>query len=203
MERSNQTYAVRKKATRLELKKQILEHCGTVCANCGSDRDVEYHHIVPLSNGGSIRPSNVVALCTICHLKAHGKLKYYNSWTCKYEMKMDKPENADVTIEKFLKGEISKYDVYEEWGIADKVLHQISFFNRYLNRHNIVSYRNFINLVKNRRANTSKDDKEYTYLASIIIYRDGIEERYYRTMKNGNVVTVTKETKQERDVDRE
>lgn len=193
--RARELYEKRKQSGHTKLKQQIIEHCGTVCANCGSSQEIEYHHIVPLSNGGTNRVSNYVALCSVCHLKAHGKLKYRNVWSCENEIKIDKPDNVNEVINKFLNGELSKGDICQEWGIRqDTTLHRISFFRRYLERHEIVSYKNFVDLVKNRRANTATDDQERIYLASIIIFYDGTEERYYRTMKNGCIVKIEKET---------
>lgn len=45
---------------------------GSKCVNCGSEELVEYHHIVPLINGGTNNLSNIVPLCEKCHVSAHG-----------------------------------------------------------------------------------------------------------------------------------
>jgi len=45
---------------------------GRVCINCGSEEDIEYHHVVPLCNGGHDVITNVVPLCHACHWLAHG-----------------------------------------------------------------------------------------------------------------------------------
>lgn len=42
------------------------------CANCGSEENIEIHHIVPLIVGGTNKKSNLVALCQDCHAKIHG-----------------------------------------------------------------------------------------------------------------------------------
>ena len=184
----------RKQSGRAEFRQQIIEQCGSVCVNCGSDRDVEYHHIVPLSNGGSIRAGNVVALCSICHLKAHGKLKYRNVWSRDKEIALKKPDGADADIANFLQGAMSKGDICRKWGLGQETtLHRIDFFRKYLVQHNIVSYKNFVELRKNHRANAANNDEESNYLASVVICGDGTEERYYRTMKNGQIISVEKE----------
>ena len=41
------------------------------CGNCGSDENLDIHHIVPLSLGGSNLPGNLAVLCVRCHGKAH------------------------------------------------------------------------------------------------------------------------------------
>ena len=56
-------------------KKDSLEKIeawyGKKCANCGSEEDVEYHHIVPLYVGGTNEITNMVPLCRSCHYAVH------------------------------------------------------------------------------------------------------------------------------------
>lgn len=40
---------------------------GTSCKLCGFAKYVEYAHMIPVSEGGTIRPSNIVALCPNHH----------------------------------------------------------------------------------------------------------------------------------------
>lgn len=44
----------------------------TQCQNCGN-KGTQLHHIVPLSNGGTNKISNLALLCDECHGKVHGK----------------------------------------------------------------------------------------------------------------------------------
>ena len=53
------------------LKKYFPEMCGTVCVNCGSSDNIDYHHIVPLSCEGTNRYTNIVPLCMKCHGMTH------------------------------------------------------------------------------------------------------------------------------------
>ena len=55
------------------MKSEISRLYGYVCLNCGSDKDIELHHIVPLCNGGGHQARNIVPLCSACHCKAHDK----------------------------------------------------------------------------------------------------------------------------------
>lgn len=41
------------------------------CAACGSEDDLQYHHLVPVSLGGENSPSNIIVLCAACHQKWH------------------------------------------------------------------------------------------------------------------------------------
>ena len=45
---------------------------GNTCCNCGSQIDIQYHHIVPIAAGGNHILSNLVCICGICHTKIHG-----------------------------------------------------------------------------------------------------------------------------------
>lgn len=51
-----------------EKEKTII---GRKCCNCGKEKDLEYHHIVPLSMGGSNNLSNLCCLCYSCHSLIH------------------------------------------------------------------------------------------------------------------------------------
>lgn len=42
------------------------------CINCGTTKNLELHHVVPLALGGNDIESNKVFLCSICHAKIHG-----------------------------------------------------------------------------------------------------------------------------------
>lgn len=53
------------------------EWYGERCANCGTEKDIEWHHIVPLYVGGTNSPSNLVPLCTDCHHAVHTGVRYY------------------------------------------------------------------------------------------------------------------------------
>ena len=51
---------------------------GLKCANCESIEGLEYHHIIPLSLGGSNLLSNYVCLCYKCHALMHGRKEAIN-----------------------------------------------------------------------------------------------------------------------------
>lgn len=63
--------ATKKKKSRKTIPAEWKEILGHKCANCGSEEDIEYHHIVPLCVGGTDRITNIVALCHACHAAAH------------------------------------------------------------------------------------------------------------------------------------
>lgn len=59
-----------------DLRRQVLDRHLHRCVNChtiGGDNCLEVHHIVPVGQAGSHRPSNLVPLCHNCHRAAHGE----------------------------------------------------------------------------------------------------------------------------------
>ena len=51
------------------LKQKLKEEC----VNCKSIDNIVYHHIVPLTLGGTNNITNIVPLCEKCHNKIHGR----------------------------------------------------------------------------------------------------------------------------------
>ena len=49
----------------------LLERDDYRCQECGSRRNPECHHIVPVSEGGSHALSNGLVLCRSCHIEHH------------------------------------------------------------------------------------------------------------------------------------
>jgi hypothetical protein len=60
------------------VRRRVLERDGYRCrmAGCGSTRDLEVHHRVPLALGGSDGIENLLALCGPCHRWVHEKLTH-------------------------------------------------------------------------------------------------------------------------------
>lgn len=54
-------------------RKDILKRDNHECQMCGSGKDLEVHHIIPVSDNGTKKDSNLCTLCSECHLNtAHG-----------------------------------------------------------------------------------------------------------------------------------
>lgn len=48
-------------------RQKALARAGHRCEKCGSDRDVQVDHIVPVSQGGGHQPGNLQVLCGAHH----------------------------------------------------------------------------------------------------------------------------------------
>lgn len=64
-----------------ELRKEFNKkhNIAKYCANCHSIDNLQVHHIIPLSLGGTNYESNLVTLCGNCHAKIHG-IKLGDDW---------------------------------------------------------------------------------------------------------------------------
>lgn len=56
-----------------ETRKNIYRREGYQCAVCGSNRQLEIHHVVKRSRGGRNDPQNLICLCHVCHCLAHSE----------------------------------------------------------------------------------------------------------------------------------
>lgn len=56
---------------------KIINRDGGSCLRCGleDETELEVHHILPVSHGGTNDDSNLATLCSHCHNKAHGGSK--------------------------------------------------------------------------------------------------------------------------------
>ena len=51
---------------------QAVRYAHVFCQTCGSTKDLEIHHKVKKSQGGTDNIDNLILLCRECHKKAHG-----------------------------------------------------------------------------------------------------------------------------------
>ena len=50
-----------------EVRREVWRRDGGVCVKCGSRKNLEYDHIVPISKGGSNTARNIELLCEACN----------------------------------------------------------------------------------------------------------------------------------------
>jgi 5-methylcytosine-specific restriction endonuclease McrA len=49
------------------IRRKVLAKCNSKCTLCGSDEDLEIHHIVSVKDGGTPDLENLTAVCFKCH----------------------------------------------------------------------------------------------------------------------------------------
>ena len=174
----DEIYAIRQPLTRPSVRQQIIEHCGTKCVNCGSEVNIQYHHIVPIEMGGSDSLSNTVALCGFCHCLAHGKQIKRADRKKTGRKPKPKPSYADKIIEFYLSGEIgmsaikSTLDLKGAWKLTD-----LWYFQEYLTEHHIVRYRNYYDSLLSSRLRENTFNKDVVTVA-VVEYDNGEVKEY-------------------------
>lgn len=54
-----------------EIAKAVKVRDGYCCKVCGRSENLEVHHIIPLSKGGTNSKANLICICAKCHDKRH------------------------------------------------------------------------------------------------------------------------------------
>lgn len=101
---------------RKSFREKLLKQLGRTCVNCGVNENIEYHHIVPLINGGTNKLSNIVPLCFECHSKAHDKKRFKNK--CGGRPKINTFENSEHILKKYFDLEIGTKEAKKLIGIS-------------------------------------------------------------------------------------
>lgn len=124
-----------------EYKKYLKAVKGCKCLFCGATKGIEYHHIVPLSQGGDNRLNNIVPLCTACHIKAHGKKAISGKTYSRKGRKRSKiPDNIGEIMEKFFSKEITTQQAIDKSGLSKSVFYTLK--SEYQRDHGIEYFHN-------------------------------------------------------------
>ena len=57
-----------------EVREEVFIRDGGKCVECGSQEDIQYDHIIPVSKGGNSTTANIQILCKHCNLKKSNKI---------------------------------------------------------------------------------------------------------------------------------
>lgn len=152
-----------------------LDKLPQVCCNCGSKDDLTYHHIVPITQGGTNNITNIAVVCASCHRAIHG---YKEITAYKKGIAGGRPARVEAAVC------IEALEKYRECKIGQKELRKIlqlsanskitdnSRYKRYLRENNIRQIRNNLDII---RANSTKPINSGDIVGRII-YKDGIVE---------------------------
>lgn len=61
----------KKRKVKGKVLKKVAREKKRICYFCGSTKNIERHHIIPISIGGKHLQNNKVDICDDCHLKLH------------------------------------------------------------------------------------------------------------------------------------
>jgi hypothetical protein len=131
-------------------RKKLLKEFDKKCCNCGSDELVEYHHIVPLSLGGTNNLTNIAPLCYDCHKKAHGCNKIRDILHSKHggRPKIKPPHNYQDILWKYIYGDIGMLECKNQLGLSKTTkIQDVWFYKEFLLKNKIVSHQNKIDIL--------------------------------------------------------
>lgn len=123
----------RKKGNKLRSK--ILERDGYSCRLCGSDQDLEVHHMQALFQGGKSTEDNLITLCMECHAFAPEDNVKSNERYLKernkviYEQMMQSTEINSMTVVFYVEFLKERVDEYVKLGFIDE--QQMNFILMY------------------------------------------------------------------------
>lgn len=173
------------------LSKRTKEELGDVCYNCGSERDIEYHHIVPLFLGGVDVITNMVPLCHRCHKAAHcGRhvSKYVDHKNSGRKPLVSVDDARDV-FDMFVDGEIGNRKCAELLGYSQRTpIKDSAAFRRYAKEKGILKIHNLVDVVATNRPSCLSDGE----CVGEITYKDGTRKEIKYKNTGMNDVTYVK-----------
>ena len=134
---------LRTEFTKQSFRNELKNKLGSICVNCESTDNIEYHHIVPLANGGTNRITNIVPLCGECHSKVHNKP--YRDHTKGGRPKAIEFKDAEPILHRYFRNEIGKLETCELLGIKGNSTWE-RLTKEYKQKHNITKFYNNIDL---------------------------------------------------------
>lgn len=158
-------------------KDEISETLGNRCANCDSELDIEYHHIIPLALGGTNRITNIVPLCYVCHQIAHGSRNIRR--ICRAENtgrpRAPLPDNYEDILWQYFHGEIGRVECESlfNMGKASKLTDRL-FFKEFVEANNIKSFVNKVDMYKR-----FPERKRIGSILAKVVYTNGKEDTRY------------------------
>ncbi len=160
---------LKREFNRPSFKKALTAYHGKSCVNCGSDIGVEFHHIVPLADGGTNNLRNIVPLCEKCHNIAHGsknireRHRALNTGRPRKEL-----HDLEINVQLFLNCEIGTKELKKRIGISEKQhLTDSKPYMDYLHSIGIKSAKNNVDLLNcptNSRGELAKYKSTIKYL---------------------------------------
>ena len=146
---------LRNEFARKSFRTVMYEQLGRKCVNCGSTFKIEYHHIVPLINGGTNNLSNIVPLCVECHEKAHDKKGFKSRGGGR--PKLITFEDAEPTLHKYFNKEIGTKECKKLLGLSENNHSTMPDLCKiYKEKYNINNFYNNIDLLNSQKKRIEK-----------------------------------------------
>lgn len=140
---------LRQEFSRKSFRDNLIKKLGCTCINCEATENMEYHHIVPLRNGGTNKLSNIVPICETCHYKAHDRSSFKNK-------NGGRPraisfEEAEPILKRYFNYEIGKSEACDLLGLKSKKGAWDRLNKEYKEKYDIESFYNNIDLLNSQK----------------------------------------------------
>lgn len=158
-------------------RERMKEEHPPICSNCGSKKNIEYHHIVPLKLGGTNSLANIAPLCHKCHSAAHkGRhMSHYADSANSGRKSIASIEKNAWIFDMFINGEIGNSECSEALGYSNQTrIGSRSVFKKYIASKGIKHVRNIVDIAVAKRNNLNAGD-----IVGEIEYMDGRTEFIY------------------------
>lgn len=166
-----------KRITKPSFRKQLKAMYGTKCKLCGAE-GVEYHHFLPLWQGGTDDIRNFVPLCGECHAKSHGLRT--GAWKRRNGgRKRINPVGFKYIMDDYFHCRIGTEECKKSMGLA-KGTHITDRKNvqEYMKENGIKAFRNNIDILRAKKERVGRADKQ---TVGWIEYTDGRREEFDRS----------------------
>lgn len=132
------------------VKRKILECWNHQCAICSRNDYLEFHHLIPVSEGGSDDYDNIILLCGCCHATVHGRSYNPQKPNCRTSIDY---ETAKPILAAYFANEIGTKETKEKLKLSPKThLSESSLYKRYKREHNITKFYNNVDLINSKRS---------------------------------------------------
>ena len=139
------------------LKRKISEHWQNQCACCHRIDYLEYHHIIPIAEGGKDDFDNIILLCGRCHAIVHGRSFDACRPNCKTSIDY---ESAKPILDRYFNEEIGTRETKELLHLSPKThLSESALVKRYKREHHIEKFYNHVDLYNSIGKKTTNPDK--------------------------------------------
>lgn len=172
--------------------RNILEkELGCKCANCKSEEYIEFHHIVPISNGGTNNITNIVPLCLKCHYNAHKRTYTKGVLKARQEGRKHKKtyEECKPYFKLYFENQIGRKELIEKCGYSHKYsISDSPYYKKYKEEYGIKDFKNKVDILnsnKNRGSRNIRKRKNKTKEKFVCIICNKEKNTSYYLKDNG------------------
>ena len=130
-------------------KRKVINIWGNQCACCSSIDILEFHHILPKTEGGTDEYDNLILVCACCHAAIHNRKYSPNTYPSNTSIDYEK---AIPILEDYFSNKIGTRETKEKLNLSQKThLSESSVVKRYKREHHIEHFYNNVDLINSKK----------------------------------------------------